>query len=48
MRTALGALRLIASALLFALIMFLLAAAPGFLSDRSSTVPVNTAGEMGQ
>lgn len=48
MRTPLGALRLIASALLFAVIIFMLAAAPGFLSDASSTVPVNAARETGR
>jgi hypothetical protein len=42
MRTTLRALRLIAGALILAIVLFLLAAAPGFLSDASSTVPVNT------
>jgi hypothetical protein len=48
MRTALRALRLIAGALLFAIVLLLFAAAPGFLSDASSTLPVNTDVETGR
>jgi len=40
MRTARRALSLMAGALLFALVVFMIAAAPGFLSDQSSNVPV--------
>ena len=43
MNKALKALRIISSAILFAFVIFALAAAPGFLTDSSSTVPVGSA-----
>lgn len=42
MSKALKALRIISSAILFAFVIFALAAAPGFLTDSSSTVPVGS------
>jgi hypothetical protein len=42
MNNALKALRIISSAILFALVIFALAAAPGFLTNSSSTVPVGS------
>jgi hypothetical protein len=48
MNKAMKALRIIGSALLFAIIIFILAAAPGLLSDSSSTVPIVTTAGIGR
>jgi len=48
MNKALKALRIIISAILFAFVIFALAAAPGFLSDSSSTVPVASFAGIGR
>jgi hypothetical protein len=48
MNKAMKVLRIIGSAMLFAIIIFALAAAPGFLSDSSSTVPIGTAAGIGR
>jgi len=48
MNTALKALRVISSAILFAFVIFALAAAPGFLSDSSSAVPVSSKARIGR
>lgn len=48
MNKAIKALRIIGSAMLFAIIIFALAAAPGFLSDSSSTVTADSAAGIGR
>lgn len=48
MNKALKALHIISSAILFALVILALAAAPGFLSDSSSTVPVASFARIGR
>ncbi len=48
MNRAIKALRIIASAILLALALFIVLAAPGFLSDPSSTVPIGATGEIGR
>ena len=48
MNKAMKALRIIGSAMLFAIIVFALSAAPEFLSDSSSTVPIVTAAGTGR
>jgi len=48
MNKALKVLRIISSAKLFAFVIIALAAAPGFLSDSSSTVPVASFARIGR
>ena len=48
MNKAIKALRIIASAILLALALFVMLAAPGFLSDPSSTVPTGDTTEAGR
>lgn len=48
MNKAMKTLRIIGSAMLFAIIIVVLAAAPGFLSDLSSTVPIGSTGGIGR
>jgi hypothetical protein len=48
MSKAIKALRIIAGATLFALALFIVLAAPGFLEDSSSTVPIGSARETGR
>ena len=48
MNKAIKALRIIASAILLALALFIVLAAPGFLSDSSSTVPIGDIVEAGR
>ena len=48
MNKAIKALRIIASAILLALAVFIVLAAPGFLSDASSTVPIGDTAEAGR
>jgi hypothetical protein len=45
MRKAVEVIRVAASALLLAIAIFVILAAPGFLSDASSTVPIGSATE---
>ena len=48
MSKAVQALRIIAGGILFAIAIYVILAAPGFLSDSSSTVPINIAMEAGR
>ena len=48
MSKATKALRIIAGAMLFALALFIALAAPRFLADSSSTVPIGNARETGR
>ena len=48
MSKAVQALRIVAGGFLFAVGIYVIPAAPGFLSDSSSTVPINTAMEAGR
>ena len=48
MNKALKALRIMSGAILFAFVIFALAAAPAFLSDSSSTVPVASFARIGR
>ena len=48
MKTAVKALRIIAGAMLIAIILFVFAAAPGLLSASSSTITVSTAAGTGR
>jgi hypothetical protein len=43
MRKAIGVARITAGAVLLAIAIFVVLAAPGFLSDASSTVPLGSA-----
>ena len=46
MSKAIKTLRIIAGATLFALALFIVLAAPGFLSDSSSTIPIGGTAEI--
>jgi hypothetical protein len=48
MRGLWHALTMLAGAILFAAFIFILACAPGFLTDAASTVPVTSVTEAGQ
>lgn len=48
MNKAIKALRIIASAILLALAVFIVLTAPGFLSDSSSIVPIGDTAESGR
>ena len=48
MNKAIKALRIVAGAILLALALFIVLAAPGFLSDSSSTVPIGSTAELGR
>jgi hypothetical protein len=48
MTKAIRALRIIVGAMLFAIVIFIIAAASGLLSDTGSTVPVHDAVEAGK
>jgi hypothetical protein len=45
MRRAVEVFRVVAGAILLAITVFIILAAPGFLSDASSTVPIGSATE---